>query len=40
MKMAYQPRYIRDKDENVLYERNADGSYSPAFRLTPLKTAE
>lgn len=36
-KNSYSPRYIRDVKEQVLYERNADGSYSPAFRLTPME---
>ena len=37
-KDEYAPRWIRDKDENVLYERQPDNSYAPAFRLVPLES--
>lgn len=33
----YQPRWIADLAAGVMYERQQDGSYAPAYRLGPLK---
>jgi len=30
------PRWLRDEKTNELFERQADGSYEAAYRLTPL----
>ena len=30
------PRWIRDEKTNELFERQCDGSYKAAYRLTPL----
>lgn len=31
------PRWIVDRDEAVLYERQADGSYKAAYKLVALE---
>ena len=36
LRAAVPPRWIRDEQTNELFERQSDGSYKVAYRLTPI----
>lgn len=37
MNTDYQPRWIADLETGIMYERQADGSYKPAYKMAPLE---